>query len=78
MDKFFLWVQMGTYLFIYLLQLLLFCEKNLLEKYLARQLIMPSCLVVKQNFPNTNVIVNYFNFRSNRQMFVRCWAYNMK
>ena len=31
MDKFFLCVQMGTYLFF--LQLVLFCEEILLEKY---------------------------------------------
>ena len=53
----FLCVQMGTYLIF--LQLLLFCEEILLEKYPVWQLTMPSCLVVKQNFPNTNVIVNY-------------------
>ena len=48
------------------------------------QLTMPSCLVVKQNFLSTNVIVNYhtliihnwsgygyFNFHSNWQIFVR-------
>ena len=40
-------VQMGTYLNF--LQLLLFCEEILLEKYPARQLTMPSCSVVKQN-----------------------------
>ena len=37
------------------LQLLLCCAKILLEKYPAWQLTMPSSLVVKQNFPNTNV-----------------------
>ena len=85
----FLCVQMGTYSIF--LQQLLFCEEILLEKYPVWQLTMPSCSVATQNFPNTNVIVNYhiliicnwsgygyFNFHSNWQIFVRCWAYNMK
>ena len=80
---------MGTYLIF--LQLFLFCEEILLEKYLVWQLTVLSCLMVKQNFSNTNVIVNdhiliicylsgygYFNFHSNWQIFVRCWVYNMK
>ena len=46
----FLCVQMGTY-FIFL-QLLLFCEEILLEKYPIQQLTMPSCSVVKQNQRN--------------------------
>ena len=41
------------------LQLLLFCEEILLEKYPVRQLTVPSCSVVEQNFPNINIIVNY-------------------
>ena len=41
------------------LQLLLCCVEILLEKYLVRQLTVPSSLVVKQNFLNTNIIVNY-------------------
>ena len=53
----FLCVQMGTYLIF--LQLLLFCEEILIEKYPAWQLTMLSSSVFKQNFPNTNVIVNY-------------------
>ena len=85
----FLCVQMGTYLIF--LQILLFCEEILLEKYPVWQLTMLSCSVVKQNFPNTNIIVNYhiliicnwsgydyFNFCSNWQIFVRCWVYNVK
>ena len=55
--KVFLCVQMGTYLIF--LQLLLCCEEILLEKYPVRQLTMLSCSVVKQNFLNTNIIVNY-------------------
>ena len=50
-------VRMGTYLIF--LQLLLFCKEILLEKYPVWQFTVPSCLVVKQNFLNTNVIVNY-------------------
>ena len=78
-------VQMGSYLIF--LQLLLCCEEILLEKYLVWQLTMPSYWVVKQNFLNTNVIVNYhiliihnlsgygyFNFCSNWQIFVRHMA----
>ena len=87
--RFFLRVQMGTYLIF--LQLLLFCEEILLEKYPVQQLTMPSCSVVKQNVLKTNVSVNYhnpiihnwsgcgyFNFHSNWQIFVRCWTHNMK
>ena len=48
---------MGTYLIF--LQLLLFCEEILLEKYPVRQLTIPSSSVIKQNFSNTKVIVNY-------------------
>ena len=89
LDKFFLCVQMGKYLIF--LQILLLCEEILLEKYPVWQLAMLSCLVVKQNFLNTNVIVNYhiliihnwsgygyFNFHSNWQICVRCWSYNIK
>ena len=57
MDKF-LCVQMGTY-FKFFLQLLLFCEEILLEKYPVWHLTMSSCSVIKHNFPNTNVIINY-------------------
>ena len=53
----FLCVQMCTH-FIFL-QLLLCCAEILLEKYAVLQLAMPSTLVVKQNFPSTNIIVNY-------------------
>ena len=54
----FLCVQIGTYS-IYFLQQLLCCEEILLEKYPVWQMTMLSCLMVKQNFLNTNVIVNY-------------------
>ena len=53
--SFFVCVQMGIYLIF--LQLLLFCEESLLERYAVWQLTMPSCSVVEQNFLNTNVIV---------------------
>ena len=77
LDTFF--VCTNGYIFNFL-QLLLFCEEILLENYPVWQLTMLSCSVVKQNFPNTNIIVNYcyFNFYSNWQLFVRCWAYKMK
>ena len=51
----FLCVEMVAYLIF--LQLLC-CEKNLPEKCQVWQLTLLSCLVVKQNFANTNVIVN--------------------
>ena len=76
---------------LHFLQLLLCCAGNLLEKYPVWQLTMPSCLVVKENFPNTNILVNYHimiicnwpgydysNFCFNWQTFTRCLAYNMK
>ena len=55
--KSFLCVQMGTY--IICLQLLLCCPEISLEKYPVWQLTMLSNLVVKLNFLNTSVIVNY-------------------
>ena len=57
LDKIFLCVQMGTYLIF--LQVLLCCTEILLEKYPVQQLTIMSNSVVKRNFPNTNVIVNY-------------------
>ena len=50
-------IQMGTYFIV--LQLLLCYAEILLERYPVWQLTVPSSLVVKQNFLNTNVIVNY-------------------
>ena len=41
------------------LQLLLCCAEISIEKYPVWQLTIPSSLVFKQNFPNTNLIVNY-------------------
>ena len=41
------------------LQLLLYCADILLEQYPVLQLTIPFSSVVKNNFPNTNVIVNY-------------------
>ena len=85
----FLCVQFNT-CFIFL-QLLLCCAEILLEKYPVQQLTMSSCLVVKQDFPNTNVIINYhiliicnwsgygyINFHFNLQIFVRSLEHNMK
>ena len=82
----FLCVQMGTH--FNFLQLLLCCAEFLLEKYPVWQLIMPSCLVVKQNFPNTTIIVNYYiliirnwsgyvyvNFHSNLQILQDSWHF---
>ena len=56
LDEFF--VCTNGYIFNFL-QLLLCCQEILLEKYPVWQLTTLSNLVVKQNFLNTNTIVNY-------------------
>ena len=59
LDKFYLYVQMGTLYIKFFLQILLCCEEISLEKYPVQQLTKPSCLVIKKIFPNINIIVSY-------------------